>query len=99
MRNSSYKFPNPKEALADAIDAAGPTLGPTLLSMSEFLMSSFDQSYESRYVCIVTADSCVDILCVKVKLNNSCALDIAAFKFSVLPCLVTSLRMLQCTMY
>lgn len=50
LRNSSYKFPNPKEALADAIDAAGPTLGPTLLSMSEFLMSSFDQSYESRYV-------------------------------------------------
>ncbi|XP_018476057.2 ABC transporter A family member 1 [Raphanus sativus] len=49
LRNSSYKFPNPKEALADAIDAAGPTLGPTLLSMSEFLMSSFDQSYESRY--------------------------------------------------
>jgi ATP-binding cassette subfamily A (ABC1) protein 3 len=50
LRNTSYKFPNPKEALADAIDAAGPTLGPTLLSMSEFLMSSFDQSYQSRYV-------------------------------------------------
>ncbi|CAA7057158.1 unnamed protein product [Microthlaspi erraticum] len=49
LKNSSYKFPNPKEALADAIDAAGPTLGPTLLSMSEFLMSSFDQFYESRY--------------------------------------------------
>ncbi|KAL9302465.1 ABC transporter A family member 1 [Arabidopsis thaliana] len=49
LRNTSYKFPNPKEALADAIDAAGPTLGPTLLSMSEFLMSSFDQSYQSRY--------------------------------------------------
>ncbi|KAJ0262481.1 ABC transporter A family member 1 [Hirschfeldia incana] len=47
--NSSYTFPNPKEALADAIDAAGPTLGPTLLSMSEYMMSSFDQSYESRY--------------------------------------------------
>lgn len=50
LTNSSYKFPNPKEALVDAIDAAGPTLGPALLSVSEFLMSSFDQSYESRYV-------------------------------------------------
>ncbi|CAN8286970.1 unnamed protein product [Cochlearia groenlandica] len=49
LRNSSYKFPNPDKALADAIEAAGPMLGPTLLSMSEFLMSSFDQSYESRY--------------------------------------------------
>uniref|UniRef100_A0A1J3IH85 ABC transporter A family member 1 n=1 Tax=Noccaea caerulescens TaxID=107243 RepID=A0A1J3IH85_NOCCA len=53
LRNSSYKFPNPKEALADAIDAAGPTLGPTLLSMSEFLMSSTDQFYESRYGAIL----------------------------------------------
>ncbi|KFK37012.1 hypothetical protein AALP_AA4G200700 [Arabis alpina] len=53
LRNSSYEFPNPKEALADAIDAAGPTLGPTLLSVSEFLMSSFDQSYESRYGAIL----------------------------------------------
>ncbi|CAH8265610.1 unnamed protein product [Arabidopsis lyrata] len=53
LRNTSYKFPNPKEALADAIDAAGPTLGPTLLSMSEFLMSSFDQSYQSRYGAIL----------------------------------------------
>ncbi|VVB03041.1 unnamed protein product [Arabis nemorensis] len=53
LRNSSYKFPNPKEALADAIDAAGPILGPTLLSMSEFFMSSFDQSYQSRYGAIL----------------------------------------------
>ncbi|ESQ52886.1 hypothetical protein EUTSA_v10016127mg [Eutrema salsugineum] len=53
LKNSSYKFPNPEEALADAIDAAGPMLGPTLLSMSEFLMSSFDQSYQSRYGAIL----------------------------------------------
>lgn len=80
--NSSYKFPNPKEALADAIDAAGPTLGPTLLSMSEFLMSSFDQSYQSRYVSVTNTF----MLCysfVKVKLNKPCAPDIPAFKYSV----------------
>ncbi|CAL1377626.1 unnamed protein product [Linum trigynum] len=50
---SDFKFPDPKRALTDAIDAAGPTLGPVLLSMSEFLMSSFNQSYESRYGAIV----------------------------------------------
>ncbi|KAJ6747501.1 ATP-BINDING CASSETTE SUB-FAMILY A (ABC1) MEMBER 3B [Salix koriyanagi] len=31
----------------------GPTLGPILLSMSEFLMSSFNESYQSRYGAIV----------------------------------------------
>ncbi|XP_010554823.1 PREDICTED: ABC transporter A family member 1 [Tarenaya hassleriana] len=53
LRNCSYKFPDPEKALADATDAAGPTLGPTLLSMSKFLMSSFNQSYQSRYGAIV----------------------------------------------
>lgn len=46
---SSYKFPDSEGALADANEAAGPTLGPILLSMSEFLMSSFNESYQSRY--------------------------------------------------
>ncbi|CAN0878408.1 ABC transporter A family member 1 [Linum grandiflorum] len=50
---SDYNFPDSERALSDAIDAAGPTLGPTLLSMSEFLMSSFNQSYESRYGAVV----------------------------------------------
>lgn len=50
FKKSVYKFPDSKGALADAIKAAGPTLGPVLLSMSEFLMSSFNESYQSRYV-------------------------------------------------
>ncbi|PWA83115.1 ATP-binding cassette A1 [Artemisia annua] len=53
FKNSTYRFPNPEEALQDAIEAAGPTLGPLLLSMSEYLMSSFNESYESRYGAIV----------------------------------------------
>ncbi|XP_057718264.1 ABC transporter A family member 1 isoform X1 [Arachis stenosperma] len=53
---SSYKFPNSGKALADAVEAAGPTLGPALLSMSEYLMSSFNESYQSRYGAIVMDD-------------------------------------------
>lgn len=53
FKESTYRFPNPEEALQDAIEAAGPTLGPLLLSMSEYLMSSFNESYESRYGAIV----------------------------------------------
>nr|GEW36328.1 ABC transporter A family member 1 isoform X1 [Tanacetum cinerariifolium] len=53
FKESTYRFPNPSEALQDAIEAAGPTLGPLLLSMSEYLMSSFNESYESRYGAIV----------------------------------------------
>lgn len=50
---SSYKFPDSEKAFADAVEAAGPTLGPVLLSMSEFLMSSFNESYQSRSVTYV----------------------------------------------
>lgn len=50
FKPTTYRFPDPDKALADAIEAAGPTLGPTLLSMSEFLMSSFNESYQSRCV-------------------------------------------------
>ncbi|KAL8261643.1 hypothetical protein R6Q59_025692 [Mikania micrantha] len=52
-KESTYRFPDPSKALEDAIEAAGPTLGPLLLSMSEYLMSSFNESYESRYGAIV----------------------------------------------
>lgn len=50
LKPSAYKFPNSEKALDDAIEAAGETLGPALLSMSEFLMSSFNESYQSRCV-------------------------------------------------
>ncbi|KAL4325993.1 hypothetical protein GQ457_11G008730 [Hibiscus cannabinus] len=50
---TSYRFPDSDRALADAVEAAGPTLGPVLLSMSEFLMSSFNESYQSRYGAVV----------------------------------------------
>jgi len=46
--SSSYKFPNSEKALADAVEAAGPAMGPALLNMSEYLMSSFNESYQSR---------------------------------------------------
>ncbi|KAB1222272.1 ABC transporter A family member 1 [Morella rubra] len=56
FKPSAYKFPDSEKALADAIEAAGPTLGPVLLSISEFLMSSFNESYQSRYGAIVMDD-------------------------------------------
>lgn len=49
FRNTSYEFPDSEKALSDAIQAAGPTLGPRLLEMSKYLMASFNESYESRY--------------------------------------------------
>ncbi|XP_057982078.1 ABC transporter A family member 1 [Malania oleifera] len=53
FKPSTYKFPNSEKALVDAVDVAGPRLGPVLLSMSEFLMSSFNESYQSRYGAVV----------------------------------------------
>ncbi|XP_022745140.1 ABC transporter A family member 1-like isoform X3 [Durio zibethinus] len=53
FKQTSYKFPDSDRALADAVEAAGPALGPVLLSMSEFLMSSFNESYQSRYGAVV----------------------------------------------
>ncbi|CAL5351927.1 hypothetical protein CsSME_00039457 [Camellia sinensis var. sinensis] len=53
LKPSTYRFPESEKALSDAIEAAGPTLGPVLLSMSEYLMSSFNESYQSRYGGIV----------------------------------------------
>ncbi|GAB4843869.1 Phospholipid-transporting ATPase abca1 [Ancistrocladus abbreviatus] len=49
FKPSTYRFPDSQKALVDAIEAAGPILGPQLLSMSEFLMSSLNESYQSRY--------------------------------------------------
>lgn len=48
FQQTTYKFPDSEKALSDAIEAAGSTLGPILLSMSEYLMSSFNESYQSR---------------------------------------------------
>lgn len=44
----SYRFSESEKALADAISAAGPGLGPLLLSMSEYLITSLNESYQSR---------------------------------------------------
>lgn len=49
FKPSAYRFPDSDKALSDAIEAAGPNLGPRLLSMSEFLMSSLNESYQSRF--------------------------------------------------
>ncbi|XP_022766657.1 ABC transporter A family member 1 isoform X5 [Durio zibethinus] len=56
FKQTAYKFPDSDRALADAVEAAGPALGPVLLSMSEFLMSSFNESYQSRYGAVVMDD-------------------------------------------
>ncbi|KAK7285619.1 hypothetical protein RJT34_20395 [Clitoria ternatea] len=73
FKPSSYRFPNSKKALADAVEVAGPTLGPALLSMSEYLMSSFNESYQSRYGAIVMDDQSNDgSLGYTVLHNSSC---------------------------
>ncbi|GFY96206.1 ATP-binding cassette A1 [Actinidia rufa] len=56
VRPSAYQFPKSEKALTDAIEAAGPTLGPILISMSEYLMSSFNETYQSRYGAVVMDD-------------------------------------------
>ncbi|KAK0597531.1 hypothetical protein LWI29_026223 [Acer saccharum] len=73
FKQSAYEFPDSEKALADAIKAAGPTLGPTLLSMSKFLMSSYNESYQSRYGAIVMDDQNDDgSLGFTVLHNSSC---------------------------
>jgi ATP-binding cassette subfamily A (ABC1) protein 3 len=71
FKPSAYKFPDSEKALADAIEVAGPTLGPVLLSMSEFLMSSFNESYQSRYGAIVMDDQNEDGSLGYTVLHNS----------------------------
>ncbi|PRQ44758.1 putative ABC transporter, P-loop containing nucleoside triphosphate hydrolase [Rosa chinensis] len=73
FKPSGYKFPNSEKALNDAIEVAGETLGPALLSMSEFLMSSFNESYQSRYGAVVMDDQSDDgSLGYTVLHNSSC---------------------------
>ncbi|XP_020590496.1 ABC transporter A family member 1 isoform X2 [Phalaenopsis equestris] len=56
----SYRFPEPEKALADAISAAGQEHGPLLLSMSEYLITSLNESYQSRYGAVVMDDQYAD---------------------------------------
>ncbi|XP_048142031.1 LOW QUALITY PROTEIN: ABC transporter A family member 1 [Rhodamnia argentea] len=56
FKPTTYKFPDSQQALVDAVEVAGPNLGPALLSMSEYLMSSFNESYQSRYGAVVMDD-------------------------------------------
>ncbi|KAK8955097.1 ABC transporter A family member 1 [Platanthera zijinensis] len=56
----SFRFPEPEKASADAIEAAGPIVGPLLLSMSEYLISSLNESYQSRYGAVVMDDQYAD---------------------------------------
>ncbi|KAL0453116.1 UNVERIFIED_CONTAM: ABC transporter A family member 1 [Sesamum latifolium] len=73
FRQSTYRFPDPRRALDDAIEAAGPSLGPILLSMSEYLMSSYNESYQSRYGAVVMdAQSEDGSLGYTVLHNSSC---------------------------
>ncbi|XP_010279593.1 PREDICTED: ABC transporter A family member 1 [Nelumbo nucifera] len=73
FKPSSYKFPNSDKALADAIEVAGPILGPILISMSGFLMTSLNESYQSRYGAIVMDDENADgSLGYTVLHNSSC---------------------------
>ncbi|KAM7505445.1 hypothetical protein LguiB_004349 [Lonicera macranthoides] len=73
FRRSTYRFPNSEKALTDAIEAAGPTLGPVLLSMSEYLMSSFNESYQSRYGAVIMDDQKDDgSLGYTILHNSSC---------------------------
>ncbi|KAI3471688.1 hypothetical protein Pfo_028338 [Paulownia fortunei] len=72
-RQTTYKFPDSRKALDDAVEAAGPTLGPILLSMSEYLMSSYNESYQSRYGAVVVDKQSEDgSLGYTVLHNSSC---------------------------
>ncbi|KAK9157371.1 hypothetical protein Scep_003945 [Stephania cephalantha] len=52
----SYRFPDSGKALADAVEVAGPALGPALISMSEYLITSLNESYQSRYGAVLIDD-------------------------------------------
>ncbi|KAK1277198.1 ABC transporter A family member 1 [Acorus gramineus] len=56
LQPRTYKFPNSEKVLAEAVKAAGPSLGPTLVTMSEFLITSLNESYQSRYGAVVMDD-------------------------------------------
>lgn len=56
FEKTTYRFPESEKVLADAVEAAGTALGPVLLTMSEYLMSSLNLTYQSRYGAIVVDD-------------------------------------------
>ncbi|KAK1318291.1 ABC transporter A family member 1 [Acorus calamus] len=56
LQPRTYKFPNSEKVLAEAVKAADPSLGPTLVTMSEFLITSLNESYQSRYGAVVMDD-------------------------------------------
>ncbi|KAK9664352.1 hypothetical protein RND81_14G035600 [Saponaria officinalis] len=73
FKPSPYRFPDSEKALSDAVEAAGPSLGPRLLSMSEYLMYSLNQSYQSRYGAIMMDNENDDgSLSYTVLHNSSC---------------------------
>ncbi|GAB2230360.1 hypothetical protein Droror1_Dr00014623 [Drosera rotundifolia] len=49
FKPSTYRFSDTEKTTEDVIAAVGTNLGLRLLSMSEFLMSSLNESYQSRY--------------------------------------------------
>ncbi|KAF8403773.1 hypothetical protein HHK36_011878 [Tetracentron sinense] len=71
FKPSTYDFPDSEKALVDAIEVAGPRLGPVLISMSEFLMTSLNESYQSRYGAIVMDDQYDDGSLGYIVLHNS----------------------------
>ncbi|KAL3632486.1 Phospholipid-transporting ATPase abca1 [Castilleja foliolosa] len=73
FRQTTYEFPDSGKAMSDAVEAAGPTLGPILLSMSEYLMSSYNESYQSRYGAVVMDKQGEDgSLSYTILYNSSC---------------------------
>ncbi|KAL7138460.1 hypothetical protein ABFS83_10G166000 [Erythranthe nasuta] len=73
FRQTAYEFPDSRKAMDDAVEAAGQTLGPVLLSMSEYLMSSDSETYQSRYGAVVMDEQSEDgSLGYTVLHNGSC---------------------------
>ncbi|GFP92211.1 ABC transporter a family member 1 [Phtheirospermum japonicum] len=73
FRQTTYEFPDSRRAMSDAVEAAGATLGPILLSMSEYLMSSYNESYQSRYGAVVMDKQSDDgSLSYTILHNSSC---------------------------
>ncbi|KAL7097878.1 hypothetical protein ACP275_10G171500 [Erythranthe tilingii] len=73
FRQTAYEFPDSRKAMDDAVEAAGQTLGPVLLSMSEYLMSSDNETYQSRYGAVVMDEQSEDgSLGYTVLHNGSC---------------------------
>ncbi|KAL5708093.1 Phospholipid-transporting ATPase abca1 [Ranunculus cassubicifolius] len=73
LKPRSYRFPDSEKALADAIEVSGPSLGPSLISMSEYLITSLNESYQSRYGAVLMDNQSNDgSLGYTVLHNSSC---------------------------